>query len=93
MMNAATVIEITRHALTLVLVLSLPVILVAGISALLIAVLQAVTQIQDQSIGLTVRMIAVMVTVLLMAGWAGQELLRYAGGALELALTGRPGLL
>jgi type III secretion protein S len=56
-------------------------------------VLQAVTQIQDQSIGLTVRMIAVMVTVLLMAGWAGQELLRYAGGALELVLTGRPGLL
>jgi len=53
---SATILEATRQGLLLVLLVSLPVVAVATVSALLIAIAQAVTQIQDQSIGLSVRL-------------------------------------
>lgn len=70
----------------LILLLSLPVVTVAAVSALIIAVIQAVTQVQDQSISFSVRIIAVMITVVLLAGWAGREILRFAQQALQQAL-------
>ena len=62
----------------MVLWVSLPVVLVATLSALVIAVLQAVTQIQDQSIGQSVRLLAVMVFVVVGAGWLGREVTGFA---------------
>jgi type III secretion protein S len=58
-------------------------VLVATISALVIAVLQAVTQIQDSSIGQSVRMIAVMLAIVLTAGWLGRDVMRFAERALQ----------
>jgi type III secretion protein S len=74
----AAILETTRQGLLLVLLVSLPVVAVATVSALLIAIAQAVTQIQDQSIGMSVRLIAVMVTIVVLAGWGGREVLRFA---------------
>lgn len=45
---SATILEATRQGLLLVLLVSLPVVAVATVSALLIAIAQAVTQIQDR---------------------------------------------
>lgn len=84
----ATILEATRQGLLLVLLVSLPVVAVATVSALLIAIAQAVTQIQDQSIGLSVRLIAVMVTIVVLAGWGGREVLRFARMALEQVFYG-----
>ena len=86
-MTPEAVLDLTREALLVVLWVSLPVVVVATATALLVAVLQAVTQIQDQSIGQSVRFIAVMVGVVLTAGMLGREVLRFAQRAFQTLTT------
>jgi len=85
-MSPSTILEFTREGLAVVLWVSLPIVLVATFSALLVALVQAVTQIQDQSIGQSVRLIAVMVALVLGAGWLGANVLRFAERAFEAIL-------
>lgn len=82
-MTPNELLDITRDGLMIVFWVSLPIVLVATISALIIAVLQAVTQIQDSSIGQSVRMIAVMLAIVLTAGWLGRDVMRFAERALQ----------
>jgi len=86
-MTPEAVLDLTREALLVVLWVSLPVVVVATATALVVAVLQAVTQIQDQSIGQSVRFIAVMVGVVLTAGMLGREVLRFAQRAFQTLTT------
>ena len=55
-----------NNTLVLVLYLSAPVLLVAASVGLLVGLLQAVTQIQDQSLPQVLKLIAVLVTVALL---------------------------
>ena len=77
-MTPLNILDITREALLLVLWVSLPVVAVATGTALVVSVLQTVTQIQDQSIGQSIRIIAVMVTIAVAAGWLGGAVLGFA---------------
>ena len=79
--------DLTREALLLVFWITLPVVAVAAVTALLVAVRQAVTKIQDQSSGQSVRMIAVMLTIVLLAGWLGRQMLLFAERALQMVAT------
>jgi type III secretion protein S len=83
-MTPQNVLDITRDGLMLVFWITLPVVLVATVSALLVSVLQAVTQIQDQSIGQSIRLIAVMLTVVFASAWLGRDVLQFAERALQI---------
>jgi type III secretion protein S len=85
-MTPQNILDITREGLMLVLWISLPVVVVATLSSLAVAVLQAVTQVQDQSIGQSIRLIAVMVAIIVTAGWLGRDVMRFAERAF-LSLT------
>ena len=65
------------QALYLTLLLSMPTILVAAIVGTLFSLLQALTQIQEQTLSFAVKLIAVGVTLFLTAGWIGGELMNY----------------
>lgn len=82
-MHPNHILDITREGLLLVLAVSLPIVLVATISSLLVAVVQAVTQIQDQSIGQNVRLIVVMIAIVIGAGVLGNSVLRFAERGFE----------
>ncbi|PIF73090.1 type III secretion protein S [Variovorax sp. 54] len=82
-MTPQNILDITREGLLLVLWISLPVVAVATLTALVVAVLQAVTQVQDQSIGQSIRLIAVMVAIIATAGWLGRDVMRFAERALQ----------
>jgi type III secretion protein S len=82
-MTPHDLLDITRDGLLIVLWVSLPVVVVSTLSALVVAVLQAVTQIQDQSIGQSVRLIAVMLTIVVSAGWLGRDVMRFAERAFQ----------
>lgn len=82
-MTPHDLLDITRDGLLIVLWVSLPVVVVSTLSALVVAVLQAVTQIQDQSIGQSVRLVAVMLTIVVSAGWLGRDVLRFAERAFQ----------
>ena len=77
-MSEPTIIEYTVHALMLVLILSLPPIVVAALAGIIVSLVQAVTQVQEQTISFAVKLIAVIVTILLTARWIGGELYNYA---------------
>jgi type III secretion protein S len=59
-MELATLVTYVKQALILVLWLSLPAVLTASIVGLAIAFLQAVTQVQDQTISFGVKLVAVI---------------------------------
>jgi type III secretion protein S len=58
--------------------LSLPAIIVASITGLLVSLFQAVTQLQEQTLSFGVKLASVIATLLLMSGWLGGELMRFS---------------
>jgi type III secretion HrpO family protein len=76
-MNEALILSVTSKALILVLVLSMPPILVATFVGLLISLMQALTQIQEQTLGFAVKLICVTVVLALTTYWIGGELFAY----------------
>ena len=57
--------------------LSLPTVIVIAIIGLLVALVQAVTQVQEQSIGFGIKLIAGVVVIGLTAQWMGGEMLNF----------------
>ncbi|MFL9874825.1 type III secretion system export apparatus subunit SctS [Paraburkholderia megapolitana] len=92
-MTSSTILDLTQQALLLVLLLSLPIVLIATATGLIVAILQAVTQVQDSNIGIAVRLIAVMVALVMLSGWLGGEVLRFAQQALTRLFVSSTGVL
>ena len=68
------VVQLTQQALWLVLLLSGPPILVAVVAGLVIAFLQAVTQIQEQTISYAIKLVAIILTLFVTANLIGGTL-------------------
>jgi len=77
-MDQSTILQLTSQTLVLVLLLSLPPIIVATVTGLAVSLLQALTQIQEQTLSFAIKLIAVIVTILLSASWLGGELYAFA---------------
>jgi type III secretion protein S len=76
-MSGSDITSYLVQALYLTLVLSMPTILVAAIVGTLFSLLQALTQIQEQTLSFAVKLIAVGLVLFLTAGWMGSEMVRY----------------
>ena len=76
-MSEAMILDYTLKAAWLMLLLSLVPILVATVIGLLVSLFQALTQIQEQTLGFAVKLIAVALTLLLSVNWMGSELYNY----------------
>ena len=64
--------------------MALPVVVVAAGTALVMAIFQAVTQIQDQSIGQSVTKMVVMVALVVLCGWQGRQVMGFAERAFQV---------
>lgn len=73
-MNEQDIIYHIEQAMLLVLLLSLPTILVATGVGLLVALFQALTQIQEQTLSFGIKLVAVIITLTLTARWLGIEM-------------------
>lgn len=71
------VIRLTQQALWYVLLLSAPPILVAAAVGLLVAFVQAATQLQEQTVQYAVKFVAIAVTIFLTASLLGGTLHQY----------------
>ena len=76
-MNQSVLIDMTNQALILVLLLSMPPIIVATVVGVLVSLLQALTQVQEQTLGFAVKLIVVTLVLLVTAGWTGAEMYKY----------------
>jgi type III secretion HrpO family protein len=77
-MFANEIYQLAYQALLLILILSGPPILISVFIGLFIAILQAATQIQEQTLSFTVKLVAVIFTLMLMGGWLGAQILQFA---------------
>ena len=76
-MNQAQLLNYAQTCLMLVLRLSLIPIIVATVIGLLVSLLQALTQIQEQTLGFAVKLIAISITLLVASSWMGGQMLLY----------------
>jgi type III secretion HrpO family protein len=82
---AAVLVEHARQALVLAALVSLPVIGVAAVVGLLVAAVQAATQIQDPTLAHLPRVVAVTVTLAVLGPWIGSQIAVFAERVLLLA--------
>ncbi len=82
--------HVGREALLVVLLVSAPARAAALLVGLATGVLQAATQVQEPSIGVVPRLVAVLVTLAAAAPWIGARVVRFAAECLELSMRVAP---
>lgn len=65
------------EAMMLVMLMSLPPIIVASLVGIVVSLLQALTQVQEQTLSFGIKLIAVAVTITVMAGMIGSEMVNF----------------
>ncbi|HEV8066971.1 MAG TPA: flagellar biosynthesis protein FliQ [Planctomycetaceae bacterium] len=70
--------ELTRNAVALVLILGAPIMLMAIVVGLVISILQAVTQLQDQTLSFVPKIIAMALAGLVLLPWMMHRMVEFA---------------
>lgn len=70
--------QLAYQALLLILILSGPPILISMVFGLTVAIFQAATQIQEQTLSFTIKLIAVIFTLMLMGGFLSAQIMQYS---------------
>lgn len=76
-MSHALIVDLARNAIMLALLISGPMLIVALLIGLCVSVLQAVTQIQEQTLAFVPKLVGVSVVFLLALPWVLQLLVKY----------------
>ena len=74
----AEIVQLAYRALLLILILSGPPILISMIFGLTVAIFQAATQIQEQTLSFTVKLVAVIMTLFIMGGFLAGQIMQFA---------------
>jgi type III secretion protein S len=72
------VVQLAYRALLLILILSGPPILISMIFGLTVAIFQAATQIQEQTLSFTIKLVAVIMTLFIMGGFLASQIMEFA---------------
>jgi type III secretion protein S len=72
------VVQLAYQGLLLILILSAPPILVSMFFGIIVAVFQAATQIQEQTLSFTIKLVAVTLTLMFLGGWLGMQIMSFA---------------
>ncbi|MFP7674942.1 type III secretion system export apparatus subunit SctS [Marivita sp. S0852] len=71
------------ESMLLVMLLSMPPIIVASVVGIVISLLQALTQVQEQTLSFAVKLVAVAITLAATAGILGTEMYNYTEGLFD----------
>lgn len=77
-MFRSIIFQYSYEALLLTLIVSGPPIFFASVIGLFVAIFQAATQIQEQTLSFAIKLVAVMATVIYMGGWLGTFIYQFA---------------
>ncbi|MGZ3633038.1 MAG: type III secretion system export apparatus subunit SctS [Parachlamydiaceae bacterium] len=72
------VIQLAYQGLLLILILSAPPILISMFFGIIVAIFQAATQIQEQTLSFTIKLVAVTLTLMFMGSWLGAQIMSFA---------------
>ena len=82
-MQTADIVAVLHRAMVVLMVTAAPAVIVAAIVGLLVAVFQAATQLQDQSISQALKLGAVVIVLLVAGAWMGAEVVRFGDQVLN----------
>jgi flagellar biosynthetic protein FliQ len=77
-MTLDTATELIRQTLVLALLVSAPMLVIGVAVGIIISLLQAITQIQEQSLSFVPKIIAMVTSVILFMPWIGHRVIEYA---------------
>jgi flagellar biosynthetic protein FliQ len=77
MMDNCDMLDLARRAITLVLVAGAPVLATALIVGVIVSLVQAVTQVQDQTLTFVPKIIAVLVALAIVGPWMMEKLIEF----------------
>ncbi|MBN2853881.1 MAG: flagellar biosynthesis protein FliQ [Clostridia bacterium] len=86
-MDQAIVINLFENALTTILVVSLPILAIAMVVGIIVAVFQATTQINEQTMVFVPKIVAVFLGLILLGGWMLTQLSEFTHRLFEMILT------
>ena len=72
------VVQLAYEGLLLILILSAPPILISMFFGILVAIFQAATQIQEQTLSFTIKLVAVTLTLMFLGAWTGGKIMAFA---------------
>lgn len=72
------VVQLAYQGMLLILILSAPPILVSMFFGIIVAIFQAATQIQEQTLAFTIKLVAVTLTLMFLGGWLGGQIMSFA---------------
>lgn len=71
-------IQLSYQGLLLILILSAPPILISMFFGIIVAIFQAATQIQEQTLSFTIKLVAVTLTLMILGPWLGAQIMSFA---------------
>ena len=74
-MDQAQILSYAERTLVLILQLSMLPIVVATVIGILVSLLQALTQVQEQTLGFAIKLIAISLTLMVASQWIGGQLI------------------
>jgi type III secretion HrpO family protein len=74
--------QLSYQSLFMILLLSGPPILISTMLGLFVAIFQAATQIQEQTLSTMVKLFAVILTLLFMGGWLSAQIVQFTNNIL-----------
>ena len=72
------VVQLAYQGLLLILILSAPPVGISMLFGLMVAIFQAATQIQEQTLSFTVKLAAVILTLMFLGPWLGTQIMSFA---------------
>ena len=85
-MNVNEATDLIRHTLLLTLTVSAPMLLIGLAVGILVSLLQAVTQIQEQTLTFIPKIAAMFAAAIMLMPWISQRLIEYADGMFRAGL-------
>jgi type III secretion protein S len=73
------IVQMAYQGLLLILILSAPPVLISMILGTVVAIFQAATQIQEQTLSFVVKLVSVTLALMIMGTWLGAQIMQFAG--------------
>jgi flagellar biosynthetic protein FliQ len=70
--------DLIRHTLLIALIVSAPMLVIGLVVGIVVSLLQAVTQIQEQTLSFIPKIVAMVAAAIILMPWIGQRLLEYS---------------
>lgn len=77
-MFTSQIVALAYQGLLLILILSAPPVLISMFLGTIVAIFQAATQIQEQTLPFVVKLVAVTLTLIFMGGWLGSQIMSFS---------------